>query len=72
MGEANFLQALMTLAYWEALTIIVKTSLLDLANDFWHLLLSLRQEIQDFSCNFSQLLIQWHILAFHSLSDELE
>ena len=35
-------------------------------------LLSLPQETQDLPYNFSQVLIQWHILSFHSLSDELE
>ena len=35
-------------------------------------LLSLSQETQDLSYNCSQVLIQWHIPSFHSLSDELE
>ena len=30
------------------------------------------QKMRDLSYDFWQVLIQWHILSFHSLSDELE
>ena len=54
--------------YWEALEwsealdfqigyAILKTPLLALENDFWYVLVSLPQEIQDLSCNFSLVLI---------------
>ena len=40
---------------------IVKTPLLDLVNDLGYLLVSVPQEIQNLSYDFSLVLSQWHI-----------
>ena len=61
---------------WQALDYIEALAFMKTFASFseclWYPLLSLSQETQDLSCNFSQLLIQRHTFLFHSLSDEFE